>query len=99
MQHIRIGTYDIVADTFDEIAAQAFAPGGMLDPFRAAPGFVSYSLADLGDGTFLSISLWASRLAAEAAVPTAQLWIAENMAGTITLRNNQVADIGYAAAA
>ena len=66
---------------------------------RAAPGFLSYSLADVGDGTILSISVWASRLAAEAAVPTARLWVADHLADKVTLRNNLVGDIGFTAAA
>ena len=99
MQHTRVATYEIVADTFEQIGAAAFAPGGMVDAFRAAPGFVSYSLADLADGTFLSISVWDSRLAAEAAVPTARLWVADHLGDKVTLRSNLVGDIRFAAAA
>jgi hypothetical protein len=46
-----------------------------------------------------SISVWASRLAAEAAGPAARLWVADNLADKATLRSNLVGDIGFVAAA
>lgn len=80
MQHIRIATYKQTAGTFDELSRLIQAPGGLADVFRATPGFVAYTFADLGDGTNCSISIWASAKAAEAAMAAARTWTAANIA-------------------
>src|SRR5262245_1065771 len=60
MQHVRIATYQQTAGTFEELSRMIQAPGGLADVFRATPGFVAYTFADLGDGTNCSISVWGS---------------------------------------
>ena len=59
MQHLRIATYGINKGTFQEVADTART--GMLPKFREQPGFVRYGLADLGDKTCMSISVWETR--------------------------------------
>ena len=44
---------------------------GMLNTFKAQPGFIRYGLADTGEGTCVSISLWETHAEAEAAAPVA----------------------------
>jgi hypothetical protein len=80
MQHVRIATYKQTGGTFEELARLIQAPGGVADVFRATPGFVAYTFADLGDGTNCSISVWASAEAAEAATAAARTWTAANTA-------------------
>jgi hypothetical protein len=93
MRHVRIATYEISDGTFQEVADSAKT--GMLPKFREQPGFVRYGVADVGDKSLVSISLWESREQAEAAAPVAAAWIAENLAGRITLKSNVVGDFAF----
>jgi hypothetical protein len=72
MQHVRIATYKQTAGTFEELSRMIQAPGGLADVFRATPGFVAYTFADLGDGTNCSISVWGSAESADAATAAAR---------------------------
>jgi len=67
----------------------------MLPKFQDQPGFVRYGLADLGDKTCLSISVWETREQAEAAAPVAATWIGENIADRIELKTNSVGDLAF----
>ena len=93
MQHVRIATYGINKGTFQEIADTARI--GMLPKFQQQPGFVRYGLADLGDETCLSISVWETRDQAEAAAPVAATWVGEHLADRIELRTNSVGDLAF----
>ena len=93
MQHVRIATYGINKGTFQEVADTART--GMLPKFREQPGFVRYGLADLGDKTCMSISVWETREQAEAAAPVAATWVGENLADRIELRTNSVGDLAF----
>ena len=93
MQHLRIATYGINKGTFQELADTART--GMLPKFQAQPGFVRYGLADLGDRTCMSISVWETREQAEAAAPVAATWVGENLADRIELRTNSVGDLAF----
>jgi hypothetical protein len=93
MQHVRIATYGITNGTFQELAETA--KSGMLPKFQGEPGFVRYGLADLGDKTCMSISVWETRAQAEAAAPVAATWVGENLADRIELRTNAVGDLAF----
>jgi hypothetical protein len=93
MQHLRLATYEIKDGTFEEVASAA--KGGMLRTFREQPGFVRYGLADLGNKSCVSISLWDSRKSADAAVPVAAAWIRENLGDKIETRSNQIGDVAF----
>jgi hypothetical protein len=93
MQHLRIATYGINKGSFQELADTART--GMLPKFQAQPGFVRYGLADLGDETCMSISVWETREQAEAAAPVAATWVGENLADRIELRTNSVGDLAF----
>jgi hypothetical protein len=93
MQHLRVANYRITKGTFTEIADAA--KGGMLGTFQAQPGFLRYGVADLGDGSCISISLWATRAEAEASVPVAANWVREHLADRIELRSSQVGDLAF----
>src|SRR5439155_1513257 len=88
MQHLRLANYKITKGTFPELVEVAKEP--MLRTFKAQPGFVRYGIADTGEGTFVSISLWETHAQAEAAAPVAPTWVRENMADRIEPRSNQV---------
>jgi heme-degrading monooxygenase HmoA len=93
MQHLRMATYGINKGTFQEVAESAKT--GMLPKFREQPGFVRYGLADLGDKTCVSLSVWETREQAEAAAPVAAAWVNENLADRIELRTNSVGDLAF----
>src|SRR6266516_5927406 len=93
MQHLRFATYRINNGTFQEIADAA--KSGMLPKFQEQPGFVRYGVADLGDKTCASISVWETREQAEAASPVAATWIGEHLPNRIELRENSVGDLAF----
>jgi len=93
MQHVRVATYKITKGTFPEIVDTA--KEGMLKTFKAQPGFIRYGLADTGDGTCLSISMWETHAEAEAAAPVAANWVREHLADRVELRSNDVGDLAF----
>jgi hypothetical protein len=93
MQHVRLATYGLNKGTFQELADTA--KSGMLPKFQAQPGFVRYGLADLGDKTIMSISVWETRAQAEAAAPMAATWVGENLADRVELKTNFVGDLAF----
>jgi heme-degrading monooxygenase HmoA len=93
MQHLRVANYKVTKGHFPEIANAA--KDGLLNTFRQQPGFIRYGLADTGEDTCLSISVWETRAQAEAAQPVAATWINENMRDEIELRSNQVGDLAF----
>ena len=95
MKHVRIAFYDLTRGTFDELIALVQQPGGMLDAFRRSPGFVSYGVADTGDTTLASITIWDTHADAEAAVAVAKEWVAANVADRVTLTANRVGDLAF----
>ena len=93
MQYLRVANYKVTKGTFPEIVDTA--KEGMLRTFKDQPGFIRYGLADTGDSTCLSISLWETHAQAEAAAPVAATWVRENMADRIEIRSNQVGDLAF----
>lgn len=92
-EHVRIAIYSLKRGTAQEAADLAQA--GMLEVFRAQPGFVRYGLALLDDGTVASISVWETHDEAEAANAQAADWVAENLADRIQLENRHVGDFFF----
>ena len=93
MQYLRLANYKITKGTFSEIVDAA--KGGMLKRFTEQPGFVRYGLADTGEGTCVSISLWETHAQADAATPVAATWVREHLGDRIELRSNQVGDLAF----
>jgi hypothetical protein len=92
-QHLHVGSYQITKGTFPEIVDAT--KEDVLARFKAQPGFIRYGLADTGEGTCLSISLWETHAQAEAAAPVAATWVREHMADRMELRSNQVGDLAF----
>jgi heme-degrading monooxygenase HmoA len=93
MRHLRIATYKIKTGSFRELAD--VAQKGMLRTFQDQPGFMKYGLADLGENTCLSLSLWETRQDAEASVRVASNWVRENIADRVELRSNEIGDLAF----
>jgi hypothetical protein len=90
MQHVRVAKYRVRSGTPEEISK--VAEEGMLTVFQEQPGFVSYGVADSGDGTVLSISHWETHDEAEKAASEAREWVAANLADKIELVENTTGD-------
>jgi hypothetical protein len=93
MEHVRVATYTITEGSFQDIAGSAKT--GMLQKFKELPGFVRYGVADVGDRTLLSLSVWKSRQQAEAATPVAATWVRDNIADRIELKSNYIGDLAF----
>ena len=93
MEHIRVATYEIKQGSLQEIAD--LARQGMLRTFQDQPGFIRYGLADLGDKTCLSLSMWETRRNADAAVPVATSWVRDNLGERVELRSNVIGDLAF----
>ena len=93
MDHLRVATYAINKGSFREIAD--LSQEGMLRTYKEQPGFVRYGLADTGDKSYMSISLWETHEQAEASEPTAATWVKENLGDRVELRSSQVGDLAF----
>jgi hypothetical protein len=93
MEHLRIATYAINKGTFREVAD--LAQEGMLRTFKEQPGFIRYGVADIGDQSCMSISLWETHEQAQASVPVAATWVKQNLGDKVELRSNYVGDLAF----
>jgi heme-degrading monooxygenase HmoA len=93
MEHLRIATYTINKGTFREVAD--LAQERMLPTFKAQPGFIRYGVADIGDKSCMSISLWETHEQAQASVPMAATWVKENLSDRVELRSTYVGDLAF----
>lgn len=94
--HVRMGIYSITHGTFDELVERA--RDGMAPILRDSPGFVFYSLTDVGDGRFVSVSTWETAEQAQAATGKAAAWVSENLADSVELEENLVGEMTTLAA-
>ena len=93
MKHVRIATYEIKRGSFQELAD--VAQDGMLREFRNQPGFIRYGVADMGDKTCVSLSLWETRKDADHAVHVSADWVRDHIADRVELHTNQVGDLAF----
>lgn len=87
--HGRMAKYTVSGDVH-ELARTA--EDGMLPIFKSQPGFKAYSLMESGN-EIVSFSAWESAEDAEVANKAAASWIAENLAGQITLVEAGIGEI------
>jgi hypothetical protein len=97
MRCTRVALYDIKSGTFDEVVS--LAKEGMVPLFRKSDGFVSYGVAQVDRGTFVSLSTWETRAQADAASAKAADWVETNGRDQFTLRDNYVGDLAIDAGA
>ena len=93
MRHMRIARYEITDGSFQDLATTAKT--GLLPKFRELPGFVRYGVADVGNKSFMSVSLWETHEQAEAASPIAATWVKDNIQGSVQLRENYLGDFAF----
>jgi heme-degrading monooxygenase HmoA len=93
MEYLRVSTYGINKGTFREVAD--LAQDGMLRRFKEQPGFIRYGVADTGNKSCMSISLWETHEQAEASVPMAATWVKQNLGDRVELRSTHVGDLAF----
>jgi heme-degrading monooxygenase HmoA len=94
--NVRMGIYSITQGTYDEIVEKARQ--GLAPILRDSPGFVFYSVTDVGDGRFVSVSTWETREQAEAAAVKSAEWVSENLADSVALNENLIGEMTTLAA-
>lgn len=92
MRNIRVALYDITSGTYADVLSKA-KTAGLVPMFEAKPGFTSLSLAEVGAGTFISLSTWETREQADAASAAAAEWVKTNIREQVRLRHNYVGDL------
>ena len=86
----RMATYKFGGNDPQDLARRA--EEGILPLLESQPGFKAYTVA-IGDGEVLSLSVWDTRAQAETGSEVVASWVAENMAGEITLNEVRYAEI------
>jgi hypothetical protein len=94
--HVRMGIYSITQGTYEELMDQARR--GLAPILRDSPGFIFYSVTDVGDGRLVSVSTWGTREQAEAAAAKSAEWVSENMADSLALQENLIGEMTTLAA-
>jgi heme-degrading monooxygenase HmoA len=91
-----MGIYSITQGTYEELVERARE--GLAPILRDSPGFVFYSVTDVGDGRLVSVSTWQTREQAEAAAAKSAEWVSENLANSIALQENLIGEMTTLAA-
>ena len=94
--HVRMGIYSITQGTYEELVDRARQ--GLAPILRDSPGFIFYSVTDVGDGRLVSVSTWGTREQAEAAAAKSAEWVSENMADSLALQENLIGEMTTLAA-
>jgi hypothetical protein len=89
--YARIGIYSITDHSYDELIERA--RDGMAPILCASPGFISYSMTDLGDGRFVSTSAWETREQGEVAGVKSADWVSENISDAVLLQENLIGEL------
>ncbi len=92
MNHLRIANYDVLHGTVTDVNNLVVAPGGLLEIFKAQPGFQAYSVIEVDPVSLISVSVWETHEEAEAAVSAAAVWVAQHLDGRIHRTSNAVGD-------
>ena len=88
----RFATYSFTGADPHDLARRA--EEGILPILKSQPGFKAYSVA-FGDGEVLSLSVWDTQAEAEAGNAAVASWVADNIAGEISLVNVRYAEIMF----
>ena len=92
MNHVRVATYDVRQGLAAQVAELVQSPGGMVEEFRAQPGFRAYSMLEIDPVTYISLSIWETHEEAENAVGAAATWAATHLGSRIHRTENLVGD-------
>ncbi len=91
--HARVAFFRLRSGSFAQVVEHVKSPGGLLETFRAQPGFESYELIETPSG-LVSVSRWASSKQATAASRVASSWwAADHMDDLVKLQHSDVGEI------
>ncbi|CAB4852006.1 unannotated protein [freshwater metagenome] len=92
MNHVRIATYEVVEGVASQVAEVVRAPGGMVDIWKAEPGFRGYTLIEIDPLTLVSVSVWETHDEAEHATRQAAEWVVTHLGSRVHRTANAVGD-------
>jgi heme-degrading monooxygenase HmoA len=90
--HARVAFYRVRSGTFEHVVQTVEAPGGLLEIFRARPGFQSYELIATPVG-LVSVSHWDSSEQANDATRAAAAWVADHLDDVIKLQRSDTGEV------
>lgn len=90
--YARVAFYRLKSGSFEQVVHAVESPGGLLEIFRAQPGFESYELIETGTG-LVSVSHWVSTKQADAATRFAASWVAEHIDHLVKLQQSDTGEI------
>jgi heme-degrading monooxygenase HmoA len=90
--HVRVAFYKVRSGTSDQVVRAVEAPGGLLEIFRASPGFRSYELIEAPAGLF-SVSHWETSRQADDATRLAARWVAEHIDDLVKLQQTDIGEV------
>jgi hypothetical protein len=90
--HVRVAFYKMRSGTSDQVIRTVEAPGGLLEIFRASPGFQSYELIEAPAGLF-SVSHWGTSKQADDATRAAARWVAEHIDNLVKLQQSDIGEV------
>ena len=90
--HARVAFFRLRSGSFEQVVDVVKSPGGLLEIFRAQPGFRSYELIETPSG-LVSVSHWASSKHANVASQVAASWAADHIDALVTLVQSDVGEV------
>lgn len=90
--HVRVAFYKVRSGTPHQVARTVEAPGGLLEIFRASPGFHSYELIEAPAGLF-SVSHWETSKQADDATRMAARWVSEHIDEMVNLQQSDIGEM------
>jgi heme-degrading monooxygenase HmoA len=90
--HVRVAFYKVRSGTTDQVVRTVEAPGGLLEIFRASPGFQSYELIEAPAGLF-SVSHWETPEQADDATRAAARWVAAHIDNLVKLQQSDIGEM------
>jgi hypothetical protein len=96
--HVRVAFYKLRSGTPAHVVQMVEAPGGLLEIFRASPGFRSYELIEAPAGLF-SVSHWDTSRQADDATRTAARWVSEHIDEMVKLQQSDIGEVVLSASA
>ena len=90
--HVRVAFYKVRSGTPHQVVQTVEAPGGLLEIFRASPGFHSYELIEAPAGLF-SVSHWETSKQADDATRMAAHWVSKHIDEMVKLRQSDIGEV------
>lgn len=90
--HARIAFYRLISGSFEQVVHAVESHEGLLEIFRAQPGFQSYEIIETPSG-LVSVSHWISSKQANAASRVAASWVAAHLDHLVKLQQSDVGEV------